>query len=119
MKKILFAIIFCSLAVGVVAQDDVDQLHENAKTFMRQGDYANATLILTRALQQNPNDASIIKDLALTYYLQKENQKALTVIKPLIDNQNADDQTYQITATIYRALNQDKEAEKIYKQAIK
>lgn len=119
MKKILFAIIFCSLTICVAAQDDVDQLHENAKTFMRQGDYANATLILTRALQQNPKDASIIKDLALTYYLQKENQKALTTIKPLIDNQNADDQTYQIAATIYRALNQDKEAEKIYKQAIK
>jgi len=119
MKKILFAIIFCSLTVSVFAQDDVDQLHENAKAFMRQGDYANATLILTRALQQNPNDASIMKDLALTYYLQKENQKALDVIKPLINNNKADDQTYQITASIYRSLNQDKEADKIYKQAIK
>jgi Tfp pilus assembly protein PilF len=119
MKKILFAIIFCSLAIAAFAQDDTEQLHENAKAFMRQGDYANATLILTRALQQDPKDASIMKDLALTYYLQKENQKALDVIKPLVDNQSADDQTYQIAATIYRALHEDKEAEKIYKQAIK
>lgn len=119
MKKILFAIIFCTFSIGVFAQEDVDQLHQNAKAFMRQGDYANATLILTRALQQAPKDASIMKDLSLTYYLQKENQKALDVIKPLIDNQLADDQTYQITGTIYRALNNDKEAEKIYKQAIK
>jgi len=119
MKKILFGIIFCMVSFSVFAQEDVDQLHENAKTFMRQGDYANATLILTRALQQAPKDASIMKDLALTYYLQKENQKALDAIKPLIDNQLADDQTYQITASIYLALNNDKEAEKIYKQAIK
>ena len=113
MKKILFALIFCSFSFGVFAQEDVDQLHDNAKAFMRQGDYANATLILTRALQQAPKDASIMKDLSLTYYLQRENQKALDVIKPLIDNQQADDETYQITATIYRALNNDKEAEKI------
>lgn len=119
MKKILFALIFCSFSFGVFAQEDVDQLHDNAKAFMRQGDYANATLILTRALQQAPKDASIMKDLSLTYYLQRENQKALDVIKPLIDNQQADDETYQITATIYRALNNDKEAEKIYKQALK
>lgn len=119
MKKILIAILFCSFTVVVFAQTEVSQLHDNAKAFMRQGDYANATLILTRALQQDPKDASIIKDLALTYYLQKENQKALNVIKPLIDNHIADDQTYQITATIYRALNQDKEAEKTYKEALK
>ena len=119
MKKILFGIIFCAFTFTVVAQEDANQLHENAKAFMRQGDYANATLILTRALQQDPKDASIIKDLALSYYLQKENQKALTTIQPLIDNHLADDQTYQITASIYRSLNQDKEAEKIYKQAIK
>ena len=119
MKKILIAIIFCSFTATIFAQTEVSQLHDNAKAFMRQGDYANATLILTRALQQDPKDASITKDLALTYYLQKENQKALNVIMPLIDNHIADDQTYQITATIYRALNQDKEAEKTYKDALK
>ncbi|MEO8720766.1 MAG: tetratricopeptide repeat protein [Ginsengibacter sp.] len=119
MKVFLFALIFCSFTVQVVGQDDASQLHENAKMFMRQGDYANATLILTRALQQDQNNASIIKDLALTYYLQKENQKALNTIRPLIDRQVADDQSYQIIATIYRALRQDKEAEKIYKLAIK
>ena len=120
MKKIFFAIIFCALAFNVFAQqDDVNTLHENAKAFMRQGDYANATLILTRAFQQDPQNLDIAKDLAMTYYLQKENEKALNTIKPFVDNNNADDQTYQLTATFYRALANDKEAEKIYKRAIK
>jgi tetratricopeptide (TPR) repeat protein len=86
---------------------------------MRQGDYANASLILTRALSQAPDNIGIAKDLALDYYLQKENEKALNVIKPLLEKDNADDQTYQIGGSIYRAMGQTKEAEKLYKKAIK
>ena len=120
MKKILLSCCFFLLYVFVFAQsDDVEKLHENAKAFMRQGDYANASLILTRALSQSPNNIGIAKDLAYDYYLQKENQKALETIKPLLEKDNADDQTYQIGGTIYRALGQDKEAEKLYKRAIK
>jgi Tfp pilus assembly protein PilF len=120
MKKILFAIIFCTLYTQMFAQtDDVEKLHENANTFMRQGDYANASLILSRALQQEPDNAAIAKDLALSYYLQKENNKALNIIKPLLDNGKADDQSYQIAGTIYRSLAQPKDAEKLYKKAIK
>lgn len=86
---------------------------------MRQGDYANASLILTRALAQAPDNIEIAKDLAYDYYLQKQNKKALETIMPLLEKDNADDQTYQLGGTIYRALGQDKDAEKLYKTAIK
>ncbi len=86
---------------------------------MQQGDYGNATLILTRALQQDKQNLEIAKDLSLSYFLQKEDQKALNVIKPFIDNNNADDQAYQIAGTIYRRLGQEKEADKNYKDALK
>jgi len=120
MKKILLASGFCFLSVFVFAQsEDAEKLHENAKAFMRQGDYANASLILARALIQAPGNLGIIKDLAFDYYLQKENAKALETIKPSLENDNADDQAYQIGGTIYRALGQQKEAEKLYKKAIK
>lgn len=120
MKKILFAIIFCSLTASVIAQqEDVDQLHENAKAFMQQGDYGNATLILTRALQQDKQNLEIAKDLSMSYFLQKEDQKALDIIKPFIESDNADDQAYQIAGTIYRRLGQEKEADKNYKDALK
>ncbi len=120
MKKILFAIACCILSIIVFAQqEDVEKLHQNAKTFMRQGDYANASLILVRAQGLAPNNIEIAKDLAYDYYLQRENDKALTAIKPFLEKDNADDQTYQIAGTIYKALNQPKEAEKLYKKAIK
>ena len=86
---------------------------------MQQGDYANASLILVRAFELKPNDIQIAKDLAYAYYLQRENNKALAVITPFLENDKADDQAYQIAGTIYRALNQPKDAEKLYKKAIK
>lgn len=120
MKKILLAIVFCTLAFASFAQtEDVDQLQQNAKAFMQQGDYGNATLILTRALQLDKQNLEVAKDLSTSYFLQKEDQKALGVIKPFIDEDNADDQAYQIAGTIYRRLGQEKEADKNYKDALK
>ena len=120
MKKFLFAIICFTLSVSVFAQqDDVEKLHENAKAFMRQGDYANASLILARALQQSPENVGVARDLAYDYYLQNENDKALNVLKGFLDNDKTDDQTYQLGGTVYQALGQVKEAEKLYKKAIK
>lgn len=120
MKKMLFAVLCCILSIAVFAQqNDAEKLHENAKAFMRQGDYANASLILVRALEQSPDNLAIAKDLAYDYFLQRENEKAIAVIKPFLDKDNADDQSYQIAGTIYRALAQPKESEKIYKKGIK
>ncbi len=120
MKKCFFAIFWSVVSMTAFSQqDDAETLHENAKTFMKQGDYANASLILVRALQQYPDHIGITKDLAFDYYLQKQNQKALDVIKPLLDNNKADDQAYQIAGIIYKALNQTKDADKLYKKALK
>ncbi len=120
MKKALFFIAFCFLSMSLFAQqDDIEKLHQNAKTFMRQGDYANASIILVRALQQEPGNIAIAKDLAYNYYLLRQNDKALAVLKPFLDKDNVDDQTYQIAGTVYNALGQPKESEKLYKKAIK
>ncbi|MDP4283791.1 MAG: hypothetical protein Q8891_05170 [Bacteroidota bacterium] len=120
MKKILFIMAGCILSISVFAQTgDAEKLHENAKSFMRQGDYANASLILVRALEQSPDNVAIAKDLAYDYYLQRENEKALAVIKPFLEKRNIDDQVYQIAGTIYNALGQEKESEKVYKKGIK
>ncbi len=120
MKRYLLAVLCCCVSIAAFSQqEEAEKLHENAKAFMRQGDYANASLILVRALQQYPNNIEIAKDLAYDYFLQRENAKALEVIKPLLEKDNADDQTYQIAGTIYKALGQPKEAEKLYKNAIK
>lgn len=120
MKRLAVCLSFTLLSSCIFAQaEDAKTLHENAKEFMRQGDYANASLILTRALKLYPDNYAIAKDLAYDYYLQKENNKALETIRPLLEKDNADDQAFQIGGNIYRALDQPKEADKLYKRGLK
>ncbi|HUS03503.1 MAG TPA: hypothetical protein VMY77_17305 [Chitinophagaceae bacterium] len=120
MKKL---ILFFALSAGFTSfaqqPQDPKELQENAKVYMRQGDYDNAALLLIKALEQSPSDLGIAKDLALNYYFQKENTKALETIRPLLDRQDVDDQSFQIAGNIYKALDQTKEADAMYKKAIK
>lgn len=99
--------------------DDATTLHENAKKYMTQGDYANATIILVRANELAPFATPISRDLALCYYMQNENTKALNVIRPLLDKENADEQTFQFAGLIYQRLNQPKDADRVYKRGLK
>jgi Putative Zn-dependent protease, contains TPR repeats len=120
MKKLfLFFTLFSALNSIAQQPQDSKELQENAKAYMRQGDYDNAALLLTKALEQSPSDLSIAKDLALNYYFQKENTKALETIKPFLDRPDVDDQSFQIAGNIYKQLDQSKEAEALYKKGIK
>ncbi len=118
MKKLflLFAMVFFQT---ILLAQDASQLHENAKTFMRQGDYANAILILNRAIALQPASLEIAKDLGLNYYFAKDYNKALDVMKPLLEREDADDQCFQITGDIYLATEQLKDCEKVYRKGLK
>src|SRR5882757_131905 len=118
MKKIIFLSFFCASLLNTRAQDAAE-LHETARTFMRQGDFANAILVLNRAIQKDPKDLEIAKDLGLNYYFAKEYSKALDIYKPVLEREDADDQCFQIAADIYLAMNDAKESEKIYKRGLK
>ena len=119
MKKLLLFIALFTGFTGFAQTQDSKELQENARAYMRQGDYDNAALLLTKALEQSPSDIGIAKDLALNYYFQKENEKALQTIKPVLDRSDVDDQSFQIAGNIYKALDQSKEADAMYKKAIK
>jgi Tfp pilus assembly protein PilF len=121
MKKYL--IFFCSillLSIAAIAQpEDSKTLHENAKTFMRQGDFNNAIIILTRALQIDKNNLEIQKDLVMSYYYKRDYEKALERVKTMIDRDDADVVTYQIAGNVYKALEEVKECDKVYKKGLK
>jgi tetratricopeptide (TPR) repeat protein len=99
--------------------EDPKTLHETAKTFMQSGDFDNAIIVLTRALQQDKNDLDLQKDLVMSYYLKRDFQKALDGVKAIIDRDDADVVSFQIAGNVYKALEQVKDCEKIYKRALK
>jgi len=107
------------LATTLGFSQTAQELQETARSFMQQGDFSNASLVLSRAYALEPQNLEIGKDLALNYYFQKENKKALEIIKPLIEREDADDQCFQIAGNIYYKLGEPKESEKAYRNGIK
>ncbi len=118
MKRIFLALLISVIAVTAMAQDAAE-LHETARTFMRQGDYTNAILVLNRAIKLQPNNIEIAKDLGLNYYFAKDFAKAVDIYKPLVEREDADDQCFQIAGDIYLAQDDPKECEKVYKKGLK
>lgn len=118
--KIFFSfLLICSTTFSAFAQDDVKTLQENARTFMRSGDFDNAIIILTRALQKDPKNLELNKDMAMSYLFKRDYVKALEGVKVMVDRDDADVETYQIAGNVYKSLEMTKECEKMYKTALK
>jgi Tfp pilus assembly protein PilF len=100
-------------------QEDTQALDQTAKAFIRQGDYNNAVLVLNNALKKDPKDLECLKDLAFTYYLDRNFEKALTVAKPIVERPDADVQSFQILGMVYKATESGKECEKMYREGLK
>jgi Tfp pilus assembly protein PilF len=120
MKKYFFLLLASSLAIISFAQpEDPKTLHETAKTFMRSGDFDNAIVVLTRALKLDSKNLEMQKDLVMSYYLKRDYVKALDGVEALIDRDDADVVTFQIAGNVYKALEQVKDCEKVYKKGLK
>ena len=78
-----------------------------------------AVLVLTKALQLKPNDLQISKDLLFAYYLKRDFAKAMETGKTLVEREDADVQSFQMMGLVYKAIAEDKEAEKLYKRGLK
>ncbi len=120
MKSLIFFFILLLASFSVIAQpEDPKTLHETAKTFMRSGDFDNAIIVLTRAIQQDKSNLEMQKDLVMSYYLKRDYEKALTGVKSLLDRDDADAVTFQLAGNVYKALELVKDCDKMYKKALK
>jgi tetratricopeptide (TPR) repeat protein len=120
MKKFTYPLLLYSFFFSSpLFSQTAKELQETAHSFMKQADYANAVLVLNRAVQMEPQNLDIIKDLSLSYYFQRDNNKAMEVIKPLLEREDADDQCFQIASNIYKQLQQPKESDKLYRKGLK
>ena len=119
MKKLLFAVSILISGLANAQDQDAKTLQETAKNFVRQGDYSNAILVLNRAIQKDGENQDLKKDLAFAYYLHHDYVRAIEVAKPLAERTDADIQSYQILGLIYKALEERKDCEKMYRTALK
>lgn len=116
MKKFFF-LVTISAALQAHAQEQTAQ--ETARTFMRSGDFDNAVLVLNRALQSEPKSLELQKDLILAYYYKRDYVRALEGVKAIMEYDNLDVMSYQIAGNVYKAVEEVKAADKMYKKALK
>ena len=116
MKKIFLSLFWVVASIAVMAQDTP---LETARSFMRTGDFDNAILVLNNGLKQDPRNIDLKKDLVLAYTYKRDFAKALEIVKPMLEEDNVDEQTYQVAGNVYRALALYKDGEKIFKKALK
>lgn len=114
MKHLLFTLALFT-ATTVFSQN----AHETAFSFMKTGDHDNAILVLNKALQTEPENEQLLQDIALAYFYKKDFAQASVYSKRLIERDDVAVMSYQIAGTVFRALEELKEAEKMYKKAIK
>lgn len=117
MKK-NFLLLFTCISLLAHAQPTAAELHETAKSFLRQGDYENSILVLNRALQLEPNNLDMSKDLLFSHYLKRDFAKALEIGKPLVERPDADVPSYHMMGLVYKSVADNKEAEKLYKKGM-
>ena len=120
MKHVVFLCFFGLLVIMAKAQtQDAAQLYKDGKQLMQQGDYDNAVMVLNNALQQDPNNLDIQKDLAFANFLNRDYTSAINVSKKIIAQPGADEQAYQILGMCYKAIAEYKEAGDLYEKGLK
>ena len=116
--KFLLLALVSFIGFGNTNAQTVAELQATAKTFMGQGDYSNAIMILNRCVEKEPENRSVGKDLALSYFYSGNNTKALETMQPVLKSEGADEQCFLITGNIYKGLSKPKDSEKTFKKGI-
>lgn len=120
MIQRILLLLALSFSLAASAQpEEVKKMHETAKAFMRTGDFDNAIIVLTRALQKDSKNLELQKDLVMSYYLKRDYSKAMEGAKELISRDDADVVSFQIAGNVYKALEEVKDCDKMYKKALK
>ena len=119
IRRCLFLPFVLIFATAFSQQPESKSLQETAKNYTRQGDYSNAIMVLTGAIQKDPQNLELLKDLAFNYYLQKDFAKGINIARSLTERADADVQSFQIAGMLYKGVDEAKECERLYKTGIK
>lgn len=98
---------------------EVQKMQQTANHYLQQRDFANSIMLLNQAIMQAPDNVSLRRDLAYTYYLSGKAEKAREVISPVINSAFADEQVFQIAAAIENVLGNYGRAKRILKSGIR
>ncbi len=115
MKKLFFLALTLFSVTFAQAQTPI----ETARSFMRTGDWDNAIIVLSRALETDKDNLDLNKELIQAFFFKRDFVRALEGVEVLMERKDADIVSYQLAGNVYKALEDVKNAEKTYKTALK
>jgi lipopolysaccharide biosynthesis regulator YciM len=118
MKRLGIVFIFLCFAIAIKAQDAAT-FYETGKKFLVQGDLDNATMVLKKAVSMEPTNATYLLDLTTAYFYKEDFKTAKEYADKLLVLDDATDFAFYLSANIYRALEDEKNAEKLVRKGLK
>ena len=117
MKKIFILLTIIMVSTFCQAQQYVGntelsrELYSKAINYQMTKDYSNAILVFNQLVQLEPENVIYRRNLAYSYFLKKEIDRAASLIAPVLKMNDADEETFLIASKIF-ATNKDYKAAK-------
>ncbi|HTO14383.1 MAG TPA: tetratricopeptide repeat protein [Edaphocola sp.] len=124
-RNILTTLLICILPlISLKAQPSLTspellQSIKEATEATNRGDYNNAIALYNYAIRLSPDNVPLRRDLAYCYFLKKDYDNANEVLKPILNSESADPQTYQLAAGIEQAKGKKSKAKNILNSGLK
>ncbi len=120
-----FLLVLLSLSVRLPASaqinwpsPEVEQMYNDAKAQLSQGNLQQAIMLYSRAVRIAPDIMVIHRDLANAYYLAGYYEEARNTLNPIIESGSADEQSFQIMAASYLEEKEDRKARNYIKKGL-
>jgi len=119
MRKVVMTLILgaflypFTLSAQTENSPELQQIITSAGKFLSQNDFDNAAAMYTQAIRMAPENVALRRDLAYTYFLKKDLDRAKQTIEPVLNSPSADEQTFQLGAAIEQANGNFAKAKKI------
>jgi Tfp pilus assembly protein PilF len=94
------------------------ELYTNARNYLQMGDFANAIMVFNQAVQVDPENLILRRELANAYYLQGDLLRGEKMAVPLLKRDDADEATFQVAANILSGLNKMDDAKSALNKGI-
>ena len=118
MKHLVLLFIFIGALSSANAQTS-KELYKTARGYLMQGDLDNAVLSYNALLKIEPDNIDALNDYCYVLVLNKDYVKAIELGKQLVEKPYANEQSYQTFGMAYKGKAAYKEAENLYKEALK
>lgn len=124
LKHLITILSICALPLLASAQDnwpspEVEQMYNNARAQMMQGDLKQAIITYKQAIQLAPEKMVLYRDLAHAQYLSSDIDAAQATLEPILKSGEADEQAYSIAAGCLASQKETKKAKTLLQDALK